>query len=110
CLGGRPPHTGETYEQVILSILTRDAPDLRAIEPSVPADVAAFVARALARDRVHRFPSAERMLAALHEIAPEEKKRVPLDLPAETLLSADHLTPDRMRAAPIGDATRIVGS
>jgi len=29
CLTGRPPHTGETYEQVILSICMRDAPDVR---------------------------------------------------------------------------------
>src|SRR5262249_50300653 len=39
CLSGRPPHTGETYEQIILSICMRDAPDLRAIEPSIPEDV-----------------------------------------------------------------------
>jgi serine/threonine-protein kinase len=82
----------------------RDAPDLRAIEPSVPSEVAAFVARALARDRADRFASAERMLAALHEIAPEEKKRVPIDLPPETLLSAG------VAEKPIGNETRRVGS
>jgi serine/threonine-protein kinase len=79
CLTGRPPHTGESYEQVILSICMRDAPDVRTIDPSIPVDVAAFVARALARDRGTRFASAERMLAALHEVAPEERSRVPLD-------------------------------
>jgi serine/threonine-protein kinase len=89
CLSGRPPHTGETYEQVILSICMRDAPNLRAIAPSVPPEIAAFVARALSRDRAQRFASAERMLAALHEVAPQEKARVPLDPgPAQTLLSA----------------------
>ena len=55
CLTGRPPHTGESYEQVILSICMRDAPEVRSIEPSVPAPVSAFVARALARDRTKRF-------------------------------------------------------
>ena len=89
CLSGRPPHTGESYEQVILSIVMREAPDLRAVEPKVPENVAAFVARALARDKNLRFQSAERMLAALHEIAPEERARVPLDPPAgETMLSS----------------------
>jgi serine/threonine protein kinase len=83
CLTGRPPHTGESYEQVILSICMRDAPEVRSIEPSVPAPISAFVARALARDRAKRFASAEAMLAALHEVAPEERARVPLDPVAE---------------------------
>jgi eukaryotic-like serine/threonine-protein kinase len=126
CLSGRPPHTGETYEQIILSICMRDAPNLRAIAPNVPDEVASFVARALARDRTHRFANAERMLAALHEIAPEEKTRVPLDLGApETLMSPGVLfprggaavhSPDRLRAdptsasMPVNAETRLVGA
>jgi serine/threonine-protein kinase len=89
CLSGRPPHTGETYEQIILSICMREAPDLRAIEPSISEDVSKFVARALVRDKMLRYTSAERMLAALHEVAPEERMRVPLDPPApQTMISA----------------------
>ena len=88
CLTGRPPHTGESYEQVILSICMRDAPEVRTIDPSIPANVSAFVARALSRDRERRFSSAERMLAALHEVAPEERARVPLDPVSATVVSA----------------------
>lgn len=116
CLTGRPPHTGETYEQIILSICMRDAPDLRAIDPSLPPEVAAFVARALSRERGDRFATAERMLAALHEIAPEEKVRVPLDTgAAETLLSPGVLfpAPHKPESSPrplVGAATRIAGS
>jgi serine/threonine-protein kinase len=122
CLTGRPPHTGETYEQVILSICMTDAPDVRAIEPRLPPEVAAFVARALARDRAERFASAERMLAVLHEIAPEERLRVPLDAgPEQTLLSAgapgpaSGAVPPRARESPAARApaferTRIAGS
>jgi eukaryotic-like serine/threonine-protein kinase len=103
CLSGRPPHTGETYEQVIISICMRDAPDIRAIDPSIPGDVAAFILRALARDRAQRPASAERMLAALHEVAPAEKERVPLDPPAPaTLMSAGNDRPNM--------ATRLGGS
>jgi serine/threonine-protein kinase len=87
CLTGRPPHTGESYEQVILSICMRDAPEVRTIDPSIPAPVSAFVARALSRDRDKRFASAERMLAALHEVAPEERTRVPLDPTMPTMMS-----------------------
>ncbi len=82
CLTGRPPHTGESYEQIILSICMRDAPAVRTIDPSVPVEVSSFLERALTRDRRQRFASAEHMLAALHEVAPEERARVPLDSPA----------------------------
>lgn len=87
CLTGRPPHTGESYEQIILSICMRDAPLARSIDASIPESVSAFVARALARDRAQRFASAEQMLAALHEVAPEERARVPLDPAPATLMS-----------------------
>jgi serine/threonine-protein kinase len=120
CLTGRPPHTGESYEQVILSICMRDAPDVRTIEPSIPIAASAFVARALCRDRGERFASAERMLAALHDVAPEERTRVPLDVPAVTLASAaanpleatlldgsPPLRSSRPSAEPAGAATRL---
>ena len=36
CLTGRPPHTGDTYEQVIVSICMHDAPDVRPTTPACP--------------------------------------------------------------------------
>ncbi|MBS2015496.1 MAG: serine/threonine protein kinase [Deltaproteobacteria bacterium] len=127
CLTGRPPHTGESYEQVILSICMTDAPTVRSYDPSVPPDVSSFVARSLARDRGARFKNAERMLAALHAVAPEERVRVPLDSPStETLESAVEMgktvldggaglarasTPLPPSPRDIGNATRLgVGS
>ena len=107
CLTGRPPHTGESYEQVILSICMRDAPEVWTIEPSVPAPVSAFVARALARDRNKRFATAEAMLAALHEVAPEERARVPLDPVAEPLVAEPVAKPAAVNAL---DATMLDGS
>jgi serine/threonine-protein kinase len=73
CLSGRPPHVGESYEQVLVAMCLNDAPDLRKVAPEVPAEVAAFVARALARERAERFASAEEMLEALRELAPEDR-------------------------------------
>ena len=109
CLTGRPPHTGESYEQVILSICMKDAPNIRVVEPNISAELAAFVMRALARDKVQRYPSAERMLAALHEIAPEERRRVPLDAPAaQTLHSVGVVTPVPPSGShPISSKTRL---
>ena len=65
CLSGRPPHTGDAYEQIIISICTTDAPDVRSLNPNVPASLAQFVAQALQRDRARRFQTAKEMLDAL---------------------------------------------
>jgi serine/threonine-protein kinase len=73
CLSGRPPHVGESYEQVLVAMCLNDAPDLRKFAPEVGEEVAAFVARALARERAERYSSAEEMLEALRELAPEDR-------------------------------------
>jgi eukaryotic-like serine/threonine-protein kinase len=65
CLTGRPPHVGETDDDVVASICTRDAPIVRSLAPATPERVAAFVDKALARDRAERFLSARQMLDAL---------------------------------------------
>lgn len=65
CLTGRPPHIGESYEQILVAICLNDAPDVRAIDPSLPGSVAVFLHRALARDPGQRFPTAVEMRAAL---------------------------------------------
>ncbi len=78
CLAGRPPHVGETYEQILLSVCMEDAPDVRAYAADVPPEVAAFLARALARDRAARFSCAVEMLAALRSLAPGDPAARPL--------------------------------
>jgi serine/threonine protein kinase len=80
CLAGRPPHIGQTYEQVIVGICMQDAPDVRTFNKDVPADVADFVKRSLSRDRTQRFDSAAHMLAALIDIAPAERTKAALDV------------------------------
>src|SRR5262249_36233232 len=55
CLSGRPPHTGSTYEQVIVAICMKDADDIRVHNPGVPEGIARVIAKALTRDRNHRF-------------------------------------------------------
>ncbi|WP_394832297.1 protein kinase [Pendulispora rubella] len=65
CITGRPPHVGEGYERIILSICMNDAPDLRTLDASVSPEVARLVERALRRDRTRRFVSARQMLVAV---------------------------------------------
>jgi serine/threonine-protein kinase len=65
CLAGRPPHVGETYEQILLAICMEDAPDVRRWARDVPDQVAAVLGKALAREKEDRFQTAEEMLAAV---------------------------------------------
>jgi serine/threonine protein kinase len=68
-LAGRPPHVGPTYEQILLAICMEDAPDVRRWAPGVSRELAAFVAKAMAREPGERFQSADEMSAALAGLA-----------------------------------------
>ncbi|WP_437966678.1 serine/threonine-protein kinase [Sorangium sp. So ce260] len=65
CLTGHPPHSGSSYEQVIVNICMKDAQDVRMSNPAVPEPIARVIARALTRDRDARFSSARDFLDAL---------------------------------------------
>jgi serine/threonine-protein kinase len=65
CLAGKPPHVGDAYEQIIISICTTEARDIRSFDPTIPEPLAALVHRALTRDRARRFQTAKEMLDAL---------------------------------------------
>jgi eukaryotic-like serine/threonine-protein kinase len=67
CLTGRPPHEGQSYEQVIVHICTHDAPDVRLYNPAVPEPVTRVIKKALCRDRDARFTTARQLLEALGE-------------------------------------------
>ena len=70
CLTGHPPHSGNSYEQVIVNICMKDAADVRVENPGVSEPVALVIAKALARDRAERFGSARDLLDALITSAP----------------------------------------
>ncbi len=64
-LCGKPPFDFATGQKQIMAILEEDPPPLRERCPQAPAEVAAIVARALAKDPLNRFSSAEEMKQAL---------------------------------------------
>ena len=66
-LAGAPPFPENSYARLVLAICSSDAPDVRRVAPTVPPPVASVIARALARERAHRFPSAEDFLRSLVE-------------------------------------------
>ncbi len=95
CLCGRPPHVGQSYEQVIVNICMKDAEDVRAHNPAVPESIAAVLKKGLARAREDRYASARDMLEALLQAAPEDLRS-----------SAGPLSPQRV-LTPRGGGLRI---
>ncbi|HET7469514.1 MAG TPA: protein kinase, partial [Gemmatimonadales bacterium] len=85
-LAGEPPFTGTTPIAIIAQRITGPAPTLREAGTAVPAAVETLVARALARERDQRFPTAADLAQALAE--------------AEVLHSRPTLTPP---------ATQVIG-
>jgi eukaryotic-like serine/threonine-protein kinase len=71
CLAGQRPFSGKNYEQVIVSICTRDPPDLRSLAPGTPQDLAEVIADALQREPGKRIPSADQFLERLRKVAPD---------------------------------------
>lgn len=69
-LTGRPPHTGTVYEAVLIDICTKNAPDIRTLEPDVPDAVAEVIEKALSRDRDERYQDANELYDALALAAP----------------------------------------
>jgi serine/threonine-protein kinase len=64
-LTGRPPFQGKTLGQLLASHWSEPPPEVTDLRPEVTADLAAVVARCLAKDRNDRFPSAGDLAGAL---------------------------------------------
>jgi serine/threonine protein kinase len=65
CLAGRPPFEHRNEAVVLQMHLTQAAPDLRSIRPEIPADLAAWIGRALAKAPEERWQTAAAMRDAL---------------------------------------------
>lgn len=80
CLVGKPPFSADTYNNLVVQIITGERPRLADAMPAVPASIASIVERAMARRREERFQSAAELADALErEIAA---------LPASTSITA----------------------
>lgn len=69
-LAGRPPFTGDSPAALAYRRLHDDVPSARAVNPSVPPDLDAAIARATARRPDDRFPTAGAMADALRPFVP----------------------------------------
>ncbi len=68
-LTGRPPFPGKTVGQVLAAHRSEPPPPLTDFQPDAPADLAAVVARCLAKDSNDRFQSAAELDLALAQCA-----------------------------------------
>jgi serine/threonine-protein kinase len=65
CLVGQPPFNGDTYNNLVVQIITGERPRLVDALPSLPEPVCQVVDRAMARKREDRFQRAEEMAEAI---------------------------------------------
>jgi Tol biopolymer transport system component/tRNA A-37 threonylcarbamoyl transferase component Bud32 len=68
-LTGQPPHLGGSAQQIIMKIVTEEAAPATQLRKSVPANVAAALAKALEKLPADRFESAKAFAAALADPA-----------------------------------------
>ncbi|HTU60300.1 MAG TPA: hypothetical protein VMF89_17740, partial [Polyangiales bacterium] len=64
-LSGKPAYQAPTHADLVVRILTGDANEMRELEPSVPAGLAAVVMQALHHKPEQRFPSVQAFAEAL---------------------------------------------
>jgi serine/threonine-protein kinase len=68
-LTGNPPHTGSSAQQIIMKIITEEAQPMTRLRKSVPANVAAAVAKSLEKLPADRFESSAAFARALADPA-----------------------------------------
>jgi hypothetical protein len=71
-LAGRPPFFHESPTAALSKIISEDPPDVRAVNPAVPPDVARVVRRGLERDPDRRYATLAELRAALAALVPEQ--------------------------------------
>ncbi|MBI3977451.1 MAG: protein kinase [Chloroflexi bacterium] len=108
-LSGQVPFTGASLPAILVRHTTEQAPWLCTINPAIPAELAAIVDRALAKDPLQRFPDARTMGAALAALAATEVE-AGASLqggsadPAPGALAAPSVMLSRSEASPRGSA------
>jgi serine/threonine protein kinase len=82
-LSGKKPYDGDSFAEVITKHLFEPVPDLRAVRPDIPEDVARAVMRMMAKEPADRFPDVESAIAAFappQSATGSEVRTRPLDL------------------------------
>ncbi len=75
-LAGRPPFSGETRAEKLVSHQLEEAPRLERLRPSVPAELGAVVRKLLAKEPAERYQSADEIVAALEPFLQQDRDEV----------------------------------
>jgi serine/threonine-protein kinase len=67
-LTGRPPFSGDSTADVIVSILQYDPPSVRSMNAETPSELNAVVKKALSKDPAERYQTAGELLSELKTI------------------------------------------
>lgn len=101
-LCGKTPFSGRTPQEIARKHVEEEPPSLRELAPTVPEDVAALVARLMAKDREARVPSARQLQADLAELARRHPVRETVML--RIAAAAPDVPPSDAVALPEGEA------
>lgn len=98
---GRVPFDGETFNELLIKIVTEDTPPVSAAAPELDAGLASIIDKARQRDPAHRFQSAREFREALQSW---------LDTSGSRPLSAGQLTARMFDAPPRGGQVPAFGA
>jgi serine/threonine-protein kinase len=107
CLTGRRPFEGKNLVELYNRILNDPPRSLRGVEPKLPRALDIVVARCLKKDPAERFESAEALVLALREFAPEAAARCVAYLRA---LSVPSLEPREAELADVPTGSTLTAA
>ena len=111
-LTGKPPFSGGTKIEKIVSHQVDEAPRLERVRPEVPAELAAVVRKLLAKQLDDRYQSAAEVIAALEPFIPmAEPEPEPESEPAVNSIEQGGtpiIVAPRMRSATHGNRQRVM--
>jgi eukaryotic-like serine/threonine-protein kinase len=100
-LAGHPPFHGETPLAIAYRHLEDTPPPVESLRPDVPFGLSAVLARSLAKDRGHRYRSADEMAAELDRVRagkPASTVRMPPGPDTRVLQERERQGPSRRRS------------
>ena len=104
-LTGRPPFISRSFHAICQAHLARDAEPLNFVRPDVPAELAAIVARMMAKDPARRFQTPGEVAAAL---VPFFKQPKAADMNPRPVVS--HVAPAFAETRPATDAESLAAA
>ena len=99
-LTGRRPFEGDSVAAEAVAHVTGVVPPVRELNPSLPSELDAVFAKALAKDPKYRFGSAAEFVAALRHSLDEAAGATAIVAPARTRTAPTRQLPPRRRARP----------